>query len=165
MLRASCGGAPGDSAEIDEQYRIRSPLTWLHRAVGLPLEMAAGIHDGHTGSVPVRQTLDAFNAVARAGGYEAIGEDEIEQLSQPDGRLASPKPSDLEPDAPYGREIHLRRHAGPARVTIFEGGARGARRAGDRLVGTTRPRRLTFLFRDTHPIMEARSQPISEPGE
>ncbi|NLS97784.1 MAG: prolyl oligopeptidase family serine peptidase [Planctomycetaceae bacterium] len=125
MLRASCGGAPGDSVEVDEQYRIRSPLTWLHRTVGLPLDMAAGIHDGHTGSVPVRQTLDAFNAVARAGGYEAIGEDEIDRLSRPDGRLESPKTSDVEPDPPYGREIHLRRHAGPARVTIFEGGHEG----------------------------------------
>lgn len=128
MLRSSCGGTPGDGPEIDEQYRVRSPLTWLHRAVGLPLDIAAGIHDGHTGSVPVRQTLQAFNAIARAGGYEAIGEDEMEQLSRPDGRLESPKPSDLEADEPYGRAIYLRRHAGPARVTIFEGGHEGLAR-------------------------------------
>ena len=128
MLRASCGGAPGESAEVDEQYRVRSPMTWLHRAVGLPLDLAAGIHDGHTGSVPTGQTLDAFNTVARAGGYEAIGEDEIKRLSRPDGRLEDPKPSDLEPDEAYGRVIYLRRHAGPARVTIFEGGHEGLAR-------------------------------------
>ena len=90
-----------------------------------PLDLAAGIHDGHSGSVPVRQTLDAFNAVARAGGNETVGEDEIQCLSRTDGRLENPKPSDLEPDGPYGREIYLRRHAGPARVTIFEGGHEG----------------------------------------
>ncbi len=125
MLRASCGGAPGESVEVDEQYRVRSPQTWLHRAAGLPLDISAGIHDGHTGSVPVRQTIDAFNVVARAGGHEAITEDEIEQLSDPAGRLGAPKPSDLEPDEAYGRAIYLRRHAGPARVTIFEGGHEG----------------------------------------
>jgi pimeloyl-ACP methyl ester carboxylesterase len=125
MLRASCGGAPGESVEVDEAYRVRSPQTWLHRAVGVPLDLASGIHDGHTGSVPVRQTLDAFNTIARAGGYEAITEKEIGQLSTPTGRLDAPKPSDLEPDRAYGRAIYLRRHAGPARVTIFEGGHEG----------------------------------------
>ena len=125
MLRASCGGAPGESVEIDEEYRARSPKTWLHRAVGVPLDLAAGIHDGYTGSVPVRQTLDAFNIIARAGGYEAITEDEIGQVSTPEGRLDAPKPSDLESDEGYGRAIYLRRHAGPARVTIFEGGHEG----------------------------------------
>lgn len=128
MLRASCGGAPGDGREVDEQYRLRSPLTWLHRAAGLPLDIAAGIHDGHSGSVPVRQTLNAFNAVARAAGCEAIAEEEIEQLSQPEGRLENPKASDLEADQAYGRAIYLRRHAGPARVTIFEGGHEGLAR-------------------------------------
>jgi pimeloyl-ACP methyl ester carboxylesterase len=125
MLRASCGGAPGDSVEVDQQYRARSPITWLHRAVGLPLDLAAGIHDGHTGSVPIRQTLDAFNTVARAGGYQVTTETEIQQLSQPMGRLEAPKPSDLERDETFNRAIYLRRHAGPARVTIFEGGHEG----------------------------------------
>ncbi len=129
MLRASCGGAPGDSAEVDEQYRLRSPQTWLRRAVGLPLDLNTGIHDGHTGSVPVRQTLEAFNVVACAGGHKAISEDEIERLSDADGRLESPKPSDLEEDETYGRAIHLRRHAGPCRVTVFEGGHEGLARA------------------------------------
>ena len=122
MLRAACGGAPGDSAEVDEQYRLRSPLTWLHRAVGLPLDLNTGIHDGHTGSVPVRQTLEAFNVVACAGAHETISEDEIGLLSDADGRLESPKPSDLEKDETYGRAIYLRRHAGLCRVTVFEGG-------------------------------------------
>jgi acetyl esterase/lipase len=122
MLRASCGGAPGESPEIDEQYRLRSPKTWLHQAVDLPLDLAAGIHDGHTGSVPIRQTLDAFNLVAAAQGAPVVTEEEIAQLSRPEGRLDHPQPGDQEEDPTLGRAIYLRRTAGKARVTIFEGG-------------------------------------------
>lgn len=122
MMRACCGGAPGDSAEVDRQYRLRSPLTHLSGAKDVPLDIAAGIHDGHTGSVPVRHSLEAFNKIAAARGDRQISEVEIRQLSRPDGRLGSPLPSDRVTDPAYGRAIHLRRHAGPARVTIFEGG-------------------------------------------
>jgi dipeptidyl aminopeptidase/acylaminoacyl peptidase len=125
MLRASCGGRPGDRPEVDEQYRLRSPLTHLHRARNVPLDLAAGIHDGHRGSVPIRHTLEAYNVIARAVGAVPIGEDEIEQLSRPDGRLIELQPADQAVDASLGRAIHLRRHAGPSRVTIFEGGHEG----------------------------------------
>ena len=125
MMRASCGGAPGDSPEVDRQYRARSPLTHLGAAKQVPLEIATGIHDGHTGSVPIRHALAAFNAIAAARGDTVIGEAEIQQLSRRNGRLADPQPSDQVTDATYGRAIHLRRHAGPARVTIFEGGHEG----------------------------------------
>lgn len=122
MLRACCGGAPGASPAVDAEYRQRSPLTFLSQAVGLPLDLAAGVHDGHQGSVPIRHTLDAFNCVAAAQAAEVISEEEIAQLSRPQGRLVAPRPSDRVDDASFGREIHLRRQAGPARVTIFEGG-------------------------------------------
>ncbi len=129
QMRAACGGAPGDSPAVDAQYAARSPLTWLSAAVDLPLDLAAGIHDGHTGSVPIRHTLDAFNTVARAQGAPEVSETEIAQLSQPDGRLAQPQPSDQVTDPSFGRTIHLRRQAGRCRVTIFEGGHEGIARA------------------------------------
>ena len=122
MVRASCGGAPGASPEVDEQYRVRSPKTWLDRAVDVPLDVAAGVHDGHKGSVPIRHTLDAFNLVAAAQGSPVITEEEIAQLSRPDGRLDRPQPGDQPEDPTFGRAIYLRRTAGKARVTIFEGG-------------------------------------------
>jgi pimeloyl-ACP methyl ester carboxylesterase len=125
MLRACCGGAPGESDQIDRQYRDRSPITWLHRAVDVPLDLAAGVHDGHKGSVPIRQTLEAFNVVAKALGEPLIGEEEIVQLSRPNGRLDDPKPGDTVEDAVLGRAVYLRRNAGKARVTIFEGGHEG----------------------------------------
>lgn len=125
MLRASCGGAPGDSAEVDREYRRRSPTTWLHQAVQTPLDLAAGVHDGHKGSVPIRHTLEAFNIVAEAGRFSVVTEAEIEQLSRPNGRLDKPQPQDRQADSAFGREIYLRRTAGRARVTIFEGGHEG----------------------------------------
>ena len=122
MIRDSCGGPPGESPAVDEEYRLRSPKTWLHRATGMPLDLAAGVHDGHSGSVPIRHTLDAFNIVAAQRGAPVVSQQEIAQLSRPDGRLESPGEDDQRPDPSFGRAIYLRRTAGKARVTIFEGG-------------------------------------------
>jgi len=122
MVRGSCGGAPGENVAIDEQYRVRSPLTWIDRAVDLPLDLAAGVHDGHKGSVPIRHTIDAFNRVAAAQGLAVVSEQEIAELSRPNGRLERPQPGDERDDPTFGRAIYLRRTAGRTRVTIFEGG-------------------------------------------
>ncbi len=125
MMRKVCGGSPGESPEIDREYRDRSPLSHLHHAANVPLEISAGVNDGHSGSVPIRQSLWAFNTLARANATEVISDEEIEQISRPNGRLESPKASDRVEDASYGRAIHLRRHTSSARVTIFEGGHEG----------------------------------------
>lgn len=129
MLVKCCGGEPGDSQRVDAEYRDRSPVTWLAAATRLPLDLAAGVHDGHKGSVPVRQTIDAFNVVARAVGGEPVSEEEIAQISRPDGRLDHPLASDQVTDPTFGRAIHLRRQAGLCRVTIFEGGHEGLAKA------------------------------------
>lgn len=126
MIRQCCGGAPGDSDAADRAYTDRSPLTWLANAAGIPIDIGAGIHDGHTGSVPIRHSLLAFNVLAEANGGEAITAAEIESLSLPDGRLVDPQPSDQAEDPALGFDIHLRRTAGPARVTIYEAGHEGS---------------------------------------
>lgn len=125
MMRACTGGAPGETALIDEEYRLRSPLTWLAGAAEKlpPLDIAAGIRDGHEGSVPIRHSLEAFNAIAESLGEEGVSEAEIEQLSAgPEARLSAPQESDQVADPAVGRAIYLRRQAGSTRVTIFEGG-------------------------------------------
>ncbi len=67
MLEQVCGGAPGASAAVDEQYRIRSASHWLAAARGrVNLSINTGITDGHDGSVPIGHALRAFNAVANA---------------------------------------------------------------------------------------------------
>ncbi|MFC2076682.1 alpha/beta hydrolase family protein [candidate division KSB1 bacterium] len=122
-VAASTGGPPGSSAQADEQYRLRSPINYLHQASGLPMDINAGIHDGHTGSVPISHSLNAFNVLARAGGFGArtIAPEQIDFMVQNEA-VPSGLISETDQDQLYGRDIHLRLSAGPARVTIFEGG-------------------------------------------
>lgn len=116
-IEACVGGPPGSSLQVDEQVRYRSPVHHLAKAKDLPIDLHAGIHDGHTGSVPIHHTVDAFNAVAGVIGAECVNKKEIQALAK---RNTLKQPA--EQDAAYGRLIHLRRYAGASRVTIFEGG-------------------------------------------
>lgn len=119
-IELCAGGKPGDSKEVDGQLHYRSPLHHLGDAKGLPLEIATGIHDGHTGSVPIHHTLDAFNVMAGVYDAKAVSEAEIATLSREDSLETRE-----EQDVSFERVIHLRRYAGPCRVTIFEGGHEG----------------------------------------
>ena len=117
-------GGPPDTPERRAAYAARSPLAHLERARGVRLDIGAGIHDGHTGSVPVGHALRAFNVLAAANGRPdaPVSEADVEEivLSQ-----AVPESVRYAGDEPYPRAIHLRREAGPARVTLFEGGHEG----------------------------------------
>jgi acetyl esterase/lipase/lysophospholipase L1-like esterase len=124
MTVRSLGGAPGESAEVDEQYRERSPLFHLTRARDVPVDLAAGVTDGRTGSVPFFHSLRAFNVLAKAQGVAEVSEAEMQQLWTT-GRLAKPQSSDEQVDPTLGRDIRLRRVAGKSRVTIFDGGHEG----------------------------------------
>jgi poly(3-hydroxybutyrate) depolymerase len=119
-IEAVVGGAPGDSPEVDAELRLRSPVHHLANAKDLPVEIAAGIHDGYTGSVPIHHSIDAFNAIARALDETPVGAATIQRLSQKDYA----EPPEFVDDS-YGRGIHLRQTAGASRVTIFEGGHEG----------------------------------------
>jgi len=125
MMRQCFGGAPGDGPEVEAAYIARSPITHLASARNVSLDISAGRHDGHQGSVPVRHSLEAFNVIARAAGAEPISEEEIAQISRPDGRLDHPLPKDEGDDTAFGRAYYLRRFTGRTRVTIFEGGHEG----------------------------------------
>ena len=124
MLEACCGGPPGHSARVDAEYLSRSPIHYLSRAAELPLDLNAGITDGKTGSVPIPQTLNAFNVLAQARRTPLISPEEIDQLWT-NGQLTSPLDSDQAEDPSYGRKLYLRRSSGPSRVTLFEGGHEG----------------------------------------
>ena len=69
-----------------DEYRIRSPLGRLSSAAvaGVPIDLNAGIRDGHVGSVPIGHTLRAFDALAQANGAEeggvCFGEEAIAHL-------------------------------------------------------------------------------------
>jgi acetyl esterase/lipase len=118
-IAKSCGGVPGASTVVDLEYTKRSPVTHLHNAVGLPLDINAGITDGHTGSVPVSHSLKAFNLVAAE--KDRIPEEDIKFFTE---KAQIPPNLKVElKDPAYGKKAPLfRRSSGKARVTIFDGG-------------------------------------------
>ena len=126
MTRQCVGGDPADDPEIGAEMERRSPLPRLANAVDLPLEIAAGGFDGHDGTpVPVWHSLAAFNVIAEAVGEPTITAQEMAELARHEPRLQNPTASDLVEDSSFGRRIFLRRYAGEARVTIFDGAHEG----------------------------------------
>lgn len=126
MLEKCCGGppeAPGAAAE----YRKRSPLTWLSRSGKLPIDINVGIHDGHNKlSVPVRQSLLAFNRLAETRGFRAamIEESDIATITKDEripGHLKSESTGDMAAEK-RAKPVLFRRSAGKARLSIFDGG-------------------------------------------
>lgn len=119
MLEGCAGGPPGGAAGLE--YTARSPLPFLARARGLAIDIQTGIHDGHTGSVPISHSLLAFNALAianrapeatfTAGEIGAM----VESEKLPPGYAPPPVEKRRTP-------LLHRRTAGPVRLTIFEGG-------------------------------------------
>ena len=128
MMEGACGGAP--SAKPDE-YRRRSPLTWLENAAkaGVPIYIATGIHDGWKGSVPVGHSFRAYNMLADE--KDRISEADIKAIEDtrkvPD-TLAYRGPND--PFYNTRNRIHLRRTSKNVRMTLFEGGHAGNYPAG-----------------------------------
>ncbi len=119
---ACCGGIPGASEAVDREYRYRSPLTHLKAAKGIPIDIQAGITDGHTGSVPIRHTLLAFNELAE--DKDRLSLKLIEEFTEiPKVPISLLKPDLPSDDYGYGKKKPLfRRESGNVRVTIFDGG-------------------------------------------
>ena len=119
-IELSCGGPPGKSKEVDEQYRQRSPLTHLPKAKGLVrMDINAGIFDGHKGSVPVSHSLHAFNTIAEKKDQvpQALIDELVQTAKVPDSHAFSGK------DPSYGIKKPLfRRMSAKARFTLFDGG-------------------------------------------
>ena len=126
-LEKSCGGPPGASSEVDEQYRLRSSNTWLAGAASVPLDINHGIHDGHTGSVPCSHAITAFNLLAEplkrisnADMQSMLTERKVPELLQ----------LERQDDPLYGKlTVLFRRVSGSARLTLFDGGHSGADQA------------------------------------
>ncbi len=117
MMEQSCGGPPGPATEAE--YRRRSPLFHLAAAKGVPIDISTGIHDGHTGSVPVSHTLRAFNALAAE--ERLLPEADIASLVRDRG-IPEGLRSEKQDDPERAKAVLFRRVSGNARVTLFEGG-------------------------------------------
>lgn len=118
-LEEVCGGAPGANPAVDEEYRKRSASAWMAQAKGVPLDINAGILDGHRGSVPVSHSLNAFNQLA--ANPDRIPEELIEILT-----AKTKVPDEVRwtvADPLYQRgPVLFRKISGPVRVTLFNGG-------------------------------------------
>lgn len=121
MIEQSCGGPPGTPA-TDAQYRARSPLFHLARAAGVAVDIQVGIRDGHEGSVPVSHALNAFNVLAAANGNpdRRLADADIAFITR-EARLPGPLRAAAVDEPGRRRAVLLRREAGPARLTIFDG--------------------------------------------
>ena len=119
-IAKSCRGLPGTSPAIDLEYKKRAPSTYLRKAVNLPLDINAGIRDGHhSGGVPISHSLRAFNRVAHERDH--ISEEEIKYFVEK-AEVPPHLKRDLA-DRSYGKKPPLfRRTSGNARITIFDGG-------------------------------------------
>lgn len=125
MIKACCGGVYGDSEEVDYQYYLRSPINHLQNAADIPLDINAGIDDGHTGAVPISHTLLAFNKLAEAKGVpeKMLTDEEINEMVDnqtiPAGIVN--EPVDM---AAEGRKLPVlfRRTMDNIRLSVFDGG-------------------------------------------
>ena len=117
MLEQSCGGAPGPATEAE--YRHRSPLFHLAAAKGVPLDINTGIHDGHTGSVPVSHSLRAFNVLALPD--KQVSTEDIDFMVR-EQKIPAALSGETQPDPERQKAVLFRRTSGNARVTVFEGG-------------------------------------------
>lgn len=127
QIEAACGGNPADAVE---EYRLRSPLTYLAaaRKNKVHIQIATGIHDGHIGSVPVGHAIRAYNMLADDG--DRISEDDIAIIERERKVPVSLQFDGSDPFFGPKLAIHLRKTSANVRLTIFEGGHSGNFNAG-----------------------------------
>lgn len=118
-IEQACGGVPEAGSKAEAEAKKRSALTYLAQAKNLKVSINAGIHDGHTGSVPISHTLRAFNLLADP--KDKLTEEEITYFTEKS--KVPPSVKDTVPNDPYHGEkkVLFRRESANVRVTIFEG--------------------------------------------
>ena len=117
--QACCGDPETDPAAHAEAVK-RSPLTHLENALDkCIIDINTGIHDGHTGSVPVSQAVNAFNMLAAPA--DRIAQEDIEFMVETEQIPEHLQFNGVDPA--YGEyKVLLRRTSGKVRLTLFEGG-------------------------------------------
>jgi cephalosporin-C deacetylase-like acetyl esterase len=111
-------GDPRSNEAAAKAAAQRSPVTWLHRAKEVAVDIATGIHDGHKGSVPISETFNAYNCIAEKA--DQVPQETIAFMVEKEQAPAG-LPEFKDPG--YGRrKVHYRKISKNVRVTIFEGG-------------------------------------------
>ena len=119
-IEKACGGNPAENDFAAKECLKRSPLSWLANAKDLIVDISTGIHDGHTGSVPISHTFNAFNILANSD--DRITEKDIEYAVVNEQIPPSLAGECSEEPSLNGRKVHFRRQSENTRITIFEGG-------------------------------------------
>lgn len=118
-IEKAIGGQPDSSDRTKTEIKNRSPITFLSHAKTVNLDINAGVYDGRSGSVPFKQSLYAFNAVANE--KDKLKNSFIEQFYKTQSLPKGVKQTN--PDPLYGEKVPIfRKTSGNARVTIFKGG-------------------------------------------
>lgn len=120
MMKLACGGTPADKPE---EYAHRSPLPIMSAAKNVPIHICEGIHDGHTGSVPVGQSIRAYNALAAE--EDRVSDKDIETIERTE---TVPQHLAFKGEDPFfgpDQQIYLRLISGNVCLTLFEGGHAG----------------------------------------
>jgi lysophospholipase L1-like esterase len=122
QLETLCGGAPGTPA-TDAAYAARSPLLAVAAASALPLDIVAGIDDGHSGPVPVSHGLRAYNVVATAAGRadRVVAAADIDCFTT-QAAVPPALAGEREDDPELAWAVLWRRAAANVRVTLLAGG-------------------------------------------
>lgn len=119
-IEQAVGGDPNKDRLCGEEAMKRSPVRYLENAKKIPLDINTGIHDGHTGSVPVSQALEAFNLLAAP--KDRISDKDIKYMVEKEA-IPAHLQKEREDDASYGKlKVLFRRVSGNTRITVFEGG-------------------------------------------
>lgn len=114
----ACGGDPSHNPEAEREALHRSPVHWLKPGRIPPLCISTGIHDGHTGSVPVSHAINAFNLLAAPD--MRIAPEEISFIVREE---QLPEKLRCRNQKQFGdRAIHLLHRSGNVQLALFEGG-------------------------------------------
>ncbi len=118
-LIASCGGKPNENEKTAEEYYKRSPIHFLKNAKNVNIDINEGIFDGHTESVPISHSLNAYNELALEN--DRLSKENIDYFVS-----EAKVPKSLRGnyfDHYYGsKKVLFRRESNNARITIFDGG-------------------------------------------
>ena len=121
-IEQALGGNPNTDEALAEEAWKRSPLAYLENARNVPLDINAGIHDGHMGkgSVSVLHSVRAFNLLAAP--EDRLTEEEMTYMREKEA-IPPHLANEREDDPSYGKlEVLFRRVSGQTRLTIFKGG-------------------------------------------
>ncbi len=108
----------------EQKAKDRSPLYWktpIKKRKNSVLQIYAGIHDGHTGSVPISQSINFYNKLltdAKEKNKKRYVSDADAAIMLKEQMLPS-KVTGLKID---DRKIHYQNTSGKISITIFEGG-------------------------------------------